>query len=180
MNELSNEVLLLHRPEIILWDLGWEGSLEAKPDQENWINHMTEVVNSDVPVLALVSEPHQAIEAWTTGAVGILARTFEPQEFVAAIHAIQQGLTVVKGNLGKYILPEVTSMDHFPSDPLSDREVEVLQLLAEGISNKAIALQLNLSEHTIKFHVNTIFRKLRVQSRTEAVVQAYRLGLIII
>jgi two-component system, NarL family, nitrate/nitrite response regulator NarL len=56
----------------------------------------------------------------------------------------------------------------------------VLQLLAEGLANKAIALQLDISEHTVKFHINAILAKLGVQSRTQAVVRATRLGLIIL
>jgi DNA-binding NarL/FixJ family response regulator len=58
--------------------------------------------------------------------------------------------------------------------------LEVLQLLAEGLPNKAIARQLNISDHTVKFHVNAIMSKLNAQSRTEAVVQATRLGLILL
>ena len=67
-----------------------------------------------------------------------------------------------------------------PGQELTPRELEVLQLLAEGLANKAIALQLDISEHTVKFHVNAILAKLGVQSRTQAVVRATRLGLIIL
>jgi len=67
-----------------------------------------------------------------------------------------------------------------PGESLTSRELEVLQYLAEGLPNKAIALKLGISEHTIKFHVNAILGKLGAQSRTEAVVRASRLGLIIL
>ena len=63
-------------------------------------------------------------------------------------------------------------------DDLTPREKEVLQLVAEGLTNKAIAQQLAISEHTVKFHVNAIMGKMNAQSRTEAVVRATRLGLI--
>ena len=63
-------------------------------------------------------------------------------------------------------------------EDLTPREREVLRLLAEGLPNKAIARQLGISEHTVKFHVNAILGKLAVASRTEAVVRATRLGLI--
>ena len=65
-------------------------------------------------------------------------------------------------------------------EQLTAREREVLQHLAEGLSNKAIALRLGISEHTIKFHVNAIMSKLGAQSRTEAVVRATQLGLIML
>ncbi|MGH2536960.1 MAG: response regulator transcription factor, partial [Candidatus Promineifilaceae bacterium] len=65
-----------------------------------------------------------------------------------------------------------------PLEPLTPRELEVLGLLAEGLTNKAIALRLGISEHTVKFHLNAILSKLGAQSRTAAVVRATRLGLI--
>ena len=65
-------------------------------------------------------------------------------------------------------------------EALTDREIQVLQLIAEGLANRAIAHRLGISEHTVKFHVNSILDKLRVQSRTEAVVKATRAGLILI
>jgi DNA-binding CsgD family transcriptional regulator len=65
-------------------------------------------------------------------------------------------------------------------DPLTPRESEVLQLMAEGLPNKLIADRLGISEHTAKFHVNAILTKLGAQGRTEAVVRAARLGLIIL
>ena len=65
-----------------------------------------------------------------------------------------------------------------PIEPLTPREHEVLQRLAEGLSNRMIAQRLEISEHTVKFHVNAILGKLSAQSRTEAVAHAARLGLI--
>jgi two-component system nitrate/nitrite response regulator NarL len=65
-------------------------------------------------------------------------------------------------------------------EPLTPRELEVLRLVAEGLPNKTIAARLDISEHTVKFHVNTILGKLGVASRTEAVVRATRLGLILL
>jgi DNA-binding NarL/FixJ family response regulator len=66
------------------------------------------------------------------------------------------------------------------AEELTPREREVLQLLAEGLANKAIAQQLTISEHTVKFHVNAIMSKLGAQSRTAAVVRATRLGLVVL
>jgi DNA-binding NarL/FixJ family response regulator len=65
-------------------------------------------------------------------------------------------------------------------ESLTDRELQVLSRLAEGLSNKQIAARLGISEHTAKFHVNAILGKLGVQSRTEAVVRAARLGLLML
>jgi two-component system nitrate/nitrite response regulator NarL len=70
--------------------------------------------------------------------------------------------------------------DFGPVEELTPRELEVLRLMAEGLPNKTVALRLGISEHTVKFHVNAILGKLGVSSRTEAVVHATRLGLILL
>ena len=64
------------------------------------------------------------------------------------------------------------------AEPLSPREIEVLRLIADGLSNKIIAWKLNISEHTVKFHINSILSKMRAGSRTEAVMLGLRRGLI--
>jgi NarL family two-component system response regulator YdfI len=64
------------------------------------------------------------------------------------------------------------------TEALSPREIEVLRLMAEGASNKTIAWRLNISEHTVKFHVNSIFSKMGVSTRTEAVMGGLRAGLV--
>jgi DNA-binding NarL/FixJ family response regulator len=76
-------------------------------------------------------------------------------------------------------IPSAKEQDRpFLLEELTPRERDVLSLLSEGLTNKAIAQHLGISEYTVKFHVNTIFRKLGAQSRTEAAVRAARLGLI--
>jgi NarL family two-component system response regulator YdfI len=71
-------------------------------------------------------------------------------------------------------------MDMQLIDPLTDREMEVLQLLAQGLANKQIAAKLSISEHTVKFHVSSIYTKLGVGNRTEAVRMGVRRGLILL
>ena len=76
------------------------------------------------------------------------------------------------------LLARVPSRGAALVEELSPREAEVLSLMAEGLSNKAIAERLEISEHTVKFHVHTVLGKLGTQSRTEAVVRAARLGVL--
>jgi DNA-binding NarL/FixJ family response regulator len=71
-------------------------------------------------------------------------------------------------------------MDTQLIDPLTDREMEVLQLIAQGLANKQIAANLSISEHTVKFHVSSIYTKLGVGNRTEAVRMGVRRGLILL
>ena len=78
------------------------------------------------------------------------------------------------------LVPGRTRAPRSTTHDLTPREMEVLQLIAEGMANKAIAARLGVSEHTVKFHVNALLGKLAAGSRTEAVVQAARLGLVLL
>lgn len=116
------------------------------------------------------------------GVRGVLSAEATAAELVAAIAAVAQGLTVLHPDLSEALLagvppplPPVT-----PQVALTAREVEVLTMLAEGLGNKAIARRLAISEHTVKFHIGSIFSKLQASSRTEAVILGARQGLILL
>jgi len=135
-----------------------------------------EVRELGAPVVALVVDENAAREAWTSGARGVLARSASADKIAAAIAAVVQGLAVFDPAFALQIAPRVGGL----IQDLTPRESQVLRLLAEGKSNKTIARELDISEHTVKFHVNAILGKLNAQSRTEAVVIATRLGLILL
>jgi DNA-binding NarL/FixJ family response regulator len=137
---------------------------------------------SRVPSVALVDDPR---EAWAgdvlggdeRGARAVLSRDASPEEIVAAIVAVAAGLIAVQ--------PRALSGGGGPDgrregERLTSREIDVLGELARGASNKAIAARLGISEHTVKFHIASIFAKLAVSSRTEAVTHGVRLGLIML
>ena len=93
----------------------------------------------------------------------------------------RQGLVVVDPELARALpVNRLAEEDALVVEPLTPRELDVLQLLAEGAANKEIARRLEISEHTVKYHVNAILGKLSAQSRTEAVVRATRAGLIML
>ena len=102
---------------------------------------------------------------------GILPADSSAEELTAAIHALSQGLIVGPPNL----LFESES-GPLERGPLTERESEVLALLATGLANKQIAVSLGISEHTVKFHVSSIYTKLNVTNRTEAVREGLRGG----
>jgi DNA-binding NarL/FixJ family response regulator len=102
------------------------------------------------------------------------------ERLLAAIEAVYWGLIAVEPELMALLAPAGVLPELPLAEELTPRELEVLRLLAEGLSNKAIAQQLDISDHTVKFHVNAIMKKLGAQSRTAAVVQATRLGLIVL
>ncbi len=123
-------------------------------------------------VLLLSDSPLAATDALRTHhAWGILPTDTSADELLAAVHALAQGLVVGPREL---LLPEETP----PASrgPLTERELEVLSLLAKGLPNKQIALALGISEHTIKFHVSSIYSKLNATNRTEAIRAGLRGG----
>lgn len=140
-------------------------------------------LKSDVPVLALVAQD-ETITAIAAGASGALHRDSPPSAISAALLALTEGLAVFDRSFVALLMPKDRAPEALaeapvaPAETLTAREREVLGLLAEGLSNKEIATALHISEHTAKFHVNSILQKLSAQKRVEAVVRAARLGLI--
>jgi DNA-binding NarL/FixJ family response regulator len=102
---------------------------------------------------------------------GILPADSSAEELTAAIHALSQGLVV-----GAPALLFESESEPLERGPLTERESEVLALLAKGLANKQIAVALGISEHTVKFHVSSIYQKLNVTNRTEAVREGLRGG----
>ena len=164
--------LEIYHPDVILWDLGW--------DPAPSLDLMTELSNATPPVVALLPAPTLAAEVWAAGPRGLLPRDTNTAGLSAALAAVAQGFVVIDGDLSAALLPSGEQAPATAIGDLTPREREVLRLLAEGLPNKAIASQLDISEHTVKFHVNAIMGKLGAQSRTEAVTRATRAGLILL
>jgi two-component system nitrate/nitrite response regulator NarL len=159
-----------YSPDVVLWDLGWnaERGLETLAGTE-W---------PDLPLVVLLTDIGLAAEAWQAGARGLLLREAEAKSIAAALETVSQGLAVVDPGMLSPLLPRDARSTESLSEPLTTREMDVLQLIAEGLPNKAIATRLEISEFTVKFHVNAILGKLGAQSRTEAAMTAARMGLI--
>jgi DNA-binding NarL/FixJ family response regulator len=135
------------------------------------------------PAVVLLGD--DASEGWSAralraGARGVLPRTASGEQINAAVAAAAAGLTVVSSEAGALAPRPALVAAAPPVQALTPREVEVLGMLAEGSGNKAIAVRLGISEHTVKTHVGSIFGKLGVSSRAEAVASAARLGLLML
>ena len=163
-----------HEPDALVIDFGW--------DCEAMRQRLTQL-DPDLPVLALVSADQEASLSASMQTLrqfpqfALLQRDCDPDVIVAALEALAAGLTVLDPSLTNMLAAAGSLLDAQQS-PLTARESEVLQLLARGLTNRAIGLELGITQHTVKFHVNAIMSKLDAQSRTEAVVRATRLGLI--
>ena len=164
------------QPDVLLIDLGWEPEESLVAMEELALD----AEDGEPVVVALAPDEASAAVAWSAGARGVLARTASGERLLAAIEGVAQGLAVVEPEWLNFGWPAGSITEPGLVEELTPRELEVLQLLAEGLANKAIAQRLAISDHTVKFHVNAIMSKLGAQSRTAAVVQATRLGLIML
>lgn len=172
----------VYRPDVVLWDLGWETSAGALAEIKTTLAHITDLAEAGPPIAALLPDQTAAIDAWTAGARGLLPRDVGTDRLAAALVALSVGLGAIDPlfSISPFPAPHIAPGTAPSIEALTPREVEVLRLIAEGLSNKAIAHKLGISEHTIKFHANALMAKLGAQSRTDAVVRATRLGLIIL
>ncbi len=158
----------LFEPDVILWDFNVDKNKEV--DEE--------VDALSVPIVALIQEVEVSVtDALNAGATGVLYRNAEADKIVAALQAALKGLVVLEPTLTSSLQEVVSDIN---VEPLTAREQEVLQLLAQGASNKTVAKELGISESTAKFHTSAILGKLGAKSRTEAVVRAAQLGLILL
>jgi two-component system nitrate/nitrite response regulator NarL len=172
----------LYRPDVVLWDLGWEASTGMRGEVKAALAQLAELSENNPPVAVLVPTPSAATDAWAAGARGLLPREVGAEQLAAALAALSWGLIAIDPLFSVALSPTPHAAPDLaePIEALTPREIEVLRLIAEGLPNKTIAQRLGISEHTIKFHTNALMTKLGAQSRTDAVVRATRLGLIIL
>lgn len=130
---------------------------------------------SDAVPSVVLSDARFTSRLAALGVHAVLPREAPPEQIVAALYAAAAGLIAVPAEAISSVLPAAPEA---AMENLTPREMEALEMLAEGLSNKQIAARLNISEHTAKFHVNSILNKLGAGTRTEAVMRALRRGLL--
>jgi two-component system, NarL family, response regulator YdfI len=146
------------------------------------------LLDAEPPGLLLLIEDSadlaRLLPGMNTRAWGVLPLDSSAEELQSAVRALNHGLLVGAADLLEQILAAPAQngelLAQTLAEALTERELQVLSLLAQGLANKQIAVQLGISEHTVKFHVSSIYAKLGVNSRTEAVRQGVRQGLIVL
>ena len=157
-----------YRPDFILMDVNLPG--------KNGIE-VTSLVKSQYPncrvlILTMFEHDEYLMEALRAGADGYLLKDSSSEQVVEAIRKVSQGDSVIHPRMTQKLITYHQKNSERNENVLSDREKEVLFELVKGLSNKEIAEVLFISDKTVKIHINKIFKKLNVKSRTQAVIYA--------
>jgi two-component system response regulator NreC len=164
-----------HKPEIVLMDVG----LPDKSGIEATAEVLKELPDTKVLVLSMEDDPSYVREAFTVGARGYVLKEAADTELVAALRQVAEGERYVHPALGvRLAVAEAEASARAEEDPLSDREREVLRLLALGHTNQEIAKMLFISVRTAETHRAHIMQKLRLNTRAELVRYALAQGLL--
>jgi len=178
-HSVGSEIVTFDLADVAVWDFG---ATSSQVDEA-----LDEVGGVSIPVVAVLPAAAAANRALAAGVRGVVLRSGVGPHLVAALAAAHVGLTVLDPALAEELVDDRADRGNAPDsrvdqgadvEPLTARELEVIELLAEGLSNRRIARRLAISEHTVKFHMNGIFGKLAADTRTEAVVEALRRGIL--
>ena len=170
-------VLQRSEPHVVLLDL----KLSPNQDAEGLAlcaRLTAEHPSVAVLVLTTLLDDRLVLDAITSGAKGYVVKDVDTSELVRAIRAVRQGGSAFDARSAAAMVRSLNAAGEAEARKLTDRELEVLRMLAQGMSNRAIGARLYISETTVKFHVGNIMRKLEVSRRAEAVYAASKIGLI--
>lgn len=172
---VSGEELLEHlaewKPDVILQDLLMPGGIDGIETTRRILQ-----IAPAARVIALTASVDEArlMGVLRAGAVGYVRKDAEPETLLAAVRAVASGRTYIDPSISKQILLQSESNP----EELTPRETDVLRQLALGRSNKEIATALSIGEETVKSHVGSVFAKLQVENRAQAVVKAIKLRIV--
>jgi len=170
------DLVLKHRPDLILLDITMPhmGGLEA-------LHQIREQAPAVQVVMLTVSDDEaDLLEAMRSGARGYLLKNLKAEEFLDLLEGLARGETALTRQAASRVIHSLTQGGKSPGRgaQLTERELELLPLLVEGLANRAIAQRLSVSENTVKYHVKAILQKLEAKNRTEAAMVAIRAGLV--
>jgi DNA-binding NarL/FixJ family response regulator len=171
---LASRAAGAHPPDVVLC------AIEPRPDIDAVIARLhREFGAAHLICLLLGSDENAALSAIRAGATGVIDESFGATELVDSLNQAHEGKFVMSGGLAvrlaqQYAYAQTGPRNVQPEGELTKREMEVLQLLAEGFKNREIANRLALSEHTVRAHLRGVMQKLQVSNRVQAAALAWR------
>jgi DNA-binding NarL/FixJ family response regulator len=172
------EMAKQHRPDVALLDISM-----PELDGVAATGQITDALpDTGVIILTMYRRDDYIFEAIKAGASGYLLKEVELRELVRAVRTVARGEAVIDAAIAGRVMAELRSDNVLPKpddeDSLSERDIEILRLLAEGQSNQAIAEHLSISEKTVRNRLSLVFRRFHLKNRTEAALFAMRRGLV--
>jgi DNA-binding NarL/FixJ family response regulator len=170
-----------HQPDVVLMDI----RMPEMDGVEATTRLQGEWPDSLIIILTTFDDDKYIFEALRAGALGYLLKDVSGEELAAAIRTVHQGGALIEPSVARKMVaefarltPESYTGPEALIEPLSEREEEILRLLAQGLSNKEIALRIHLAEGTVKNYISAILAKIGARDRTQAALRAKELGLI--
>jgi NarL family two-component system response regulator LiaR len=173
-SETALALVKKRKPDVVLMDL----VLPGLDGIETTRRVLAASPSTRVLVLTTFADDQRVRDAIQAGAIGYLLKDVLKTELLNAIRAAAEGRPALHPEAQQYLMRRIAGGESAPHDSLTAREFNILKLIAEGRSNKEIALALHLTEGTVKGYVSTIFDKLGVQDRTQAALYAVKHGLV--
>jgi NarL family two-component system response regulator LiaR len=163
------------KPDVILMDL----IMPRQGGLETIVQIKSEMPDARIMVLTSFAEEEQVFSAIKAGALGYLLKDSSPDQLVQAIHDVYRSESSLHPTIALKLIRELRRPSDLPptDDPLTEREVDVVKLVAQGLTNQEIALSLFISERTVGNHIGSILGKLHLANRTQAALYALRKGL---
>jgi DNA-binding NarL/FixJ family response regulator len=163
------------KPDVAVLDI--QMPLMSGIEVTRWIR--TNQLPVGVLVLTAYDDKPYVQAVLQAGANGFILKTAAPEEIVQGVHDVYQGKSVLDASLAQKLFNQLAGKTETALiEPLTDRELQILLLTGKGFTNKAIGVQLGISDRTVQNHLANIFQKLNAESRTEAVMRAVSLGLL--
>jgi len=170
--EEAQALIEQHKPDVAVLDIQMPKA--SGIEVTRWVrSHLPEV---GVLILTAYDDDPYVMAVLQAGANGYVLKTGQPEELIQAVRDVNEGKSALDPNITRKLMSNIFKKPEKTVEPLTDRELDVLRLAAKGFTNKAIGVQLSISDRTVQGHLAHIFAKLQANSRTEAVMRAVALG----
>lgn len=170
--EEAQTLIQKHKPDVAVLDIQMPKA--SGIEVTRWVrSHMPEV---GVLILTAYDDDPYVMAVLQAGANGYVLKTGQSEELIQAVRDVYEGKSALDPSITKKLMTNIFKTADRAVEPLTDRELDVLRLAAKGFTNKAIGVQLGISDRTVQGHLAHIFAKLQANSRTEAVMRAVSLG----